>query len=71
MIEPHNDWNSWKRLVLDHLERVETRLKEIEQHNEDRRVELAIIKVKLAMYSVIAAMLGSAFVSWLVDRIND
>jgi len=71
MIEPHNDWNSWKRLVLDHLERMEKRLKEIEEKAEDRRIELAVIKTKLAMYSIVAAMLGSAFVSWLVDRMND
>lgn len=71
LMEPTSgDWPEWRQLVFAELENLSQRVKTLETERSDSRVEMAILKTKMAGWIVIATILATAFVSWIGSKIG-
>lgn len=66
----HGDWPSWRRLVLAKLESLENEVRRLEEKNQISATELAVLKARIALIAVIATILASPIVAWIMGKLG-
>lgn len=67
--DPHDDWPSWRRLVLQEIKDLKSEVKDLERQQHVSATEMAMLKLKVAGFVAFALMVASPLVSWFLDKI--
>lgn len=64
------DWPSWRRLVLSELESLRAEVKDLQQQSHVTATELALMKLKIAVFVALATLVVSPVAGWIVRKIG-
>lgn len=62
-------WNEWAHRVLGDIEKLEDNQDQLFQGHNENKVEIAIIKTKVAFIAVVAGLVGGGIMSLVISLI--
>jgi len=66
----NGDWNSWRRLVLSQLEKLEARIIALEKRQQQDEVSMAILRTRIALGVVMVTLAANAFIAWVLRELG-
>ena len=72
----NGDWPLWRRLVVGHIERQQAEIVELQKEvkvlhraRETHRLDIAEMKLKIGMASLVVSMVVAGAVSWVAAKL--